>query len=179
LLKPETCTRTRCPMPSAVLRGTFTNARAGASGGFGGWGGTATAMLTWSASARKRSPQPVAVILPCPFAPHDGHVARTLPLLAHQVNHGVAGVLCASLTMAPSFQVASLTATLHPFCIRGNRASLWAKYHFLHSHLPSQTSKCIAGSVSQSSSHMSAHWCHSNMMLPTLRVGQRAWFSET
>ena len=124
----------------------------------------------------------MAVSLPCPFALHDGHVARTLSLEAHQVNHGVAGVLCALSTLVPSFQAAdppdNPPAKLLLFCIRGNRASLRSKYHSLHSHLPSQTSQCITGTVSQSSSHVSADWSHSNVMLPALRVGQRAWFVE-
>ena len=40
--------------------------------------------------------------------------------------------------------------------------------------LPLQTSQCIAGTVSPSSSN----WCHINIMPPTLRVGQLSWSSE-
>ena len=96
-------------------------------------------------------------------------------LQARQVNHSVVGVLFAPSTLTPSFQaalaLASPTAIVQSFPFRGNRASLWAKYYSLHSHLPLQTSQCIAGTVFRSRSNVSAHWSHSNIMLPALRVG--------
>ena len=146
-MKPETCTCTRCPMLSAALRGMCSLALAVPPGTVrggsrrrcaarvGGWG-TTGAMPTWSATARRRSPH--LVCLPCSFAPHAGHFARILSLHAHQVNHGVAGVLCAPSILHPSFQVAIVfafhPAIVHLFSFQGNRASLWAKYHLPHSH---------------------------------------------
>ena len=81
---------------------------------------------------------------------------------------------CCQATLA----LASTPAYFHPLCFRGKRVSRWAMYHSLPSLLPSQTSQCIAGTVPPSCSHVSAYWCHHNIMLPTLRVGRRVWCAE-
>ena len=74
LLRLETCTRTRCPMASAALRRKYRTARGRAPLHLG-WG-TTGAISRWIATARSRLPHPASVSLPCPFAPHAGHVAR-------------------------------------------------------------------------------------------------------
>ena len=136
-------------MPSAALWGTSTPAGAGARRRFTSnhSSGTTTATPNSSATARSRLPHPASVSLPCPFAPHAGHVASThVQLRASHCRRDSCRVDSEPL-VPPSRHQPSTSLLLG-----------WTRSLFGGIVYPG--GRCITPSTPTS-----LYWCHSNIML--------------